>query len=211
LSSARSRPTPERAPAARNVATAAASSRAILDAGLRLALERGDDFTTQDIVKEAGVALKTLYRHYPNKDRLLVAVIAELIAGFCERLSEQGAGIANPVDRLRHYILNTAGGDVPVGGAGARMITAQHWRLQQDYPAEVAAAIQPFADLLEAALVDAQAAGLLAPRDPARDAWLMSHTVMSAYHHYAFAPDDPSLATVAEDVWQYCLAAVNPD
>ena len=35
----------------------------------------------------------------------------------------------------------------------------------------------------------------------------MTKTIIGAYHHYAFQPDDPAMATVDDDVWFFCLAA----
>ena len=87
-------------------------------------------------------------------------------------------------------------------------MTSQHWRLHQLYPDELAAATKPFADLVQRELEAARDAGLLAPRDPERDAWIINKLVMSVFHHYAFVDDDLEAATVAEDVWQFCLAAV---
>ena len=58
-------------------------------------------------------------------------------------------------------------------------------------------------------LENAREAGRLAPRDPERDAWLINKLVMTVFHHYAFAEDDESAATVAEDVWAFCLAGIS--
>jgi hypothetical protein len=32
---------------------------------------------------------------------------------------------------------------------------------------------------------------------------------MAVFHHYAYALDDPAFETAAEDVWQFCFAAVS--
>ena len=96
---------------------------------------------------------------------------------------------------------------IPDQLAGARFITAEHWRLHQTFPAEVWAATQPFSDLIRAELEAGSAAGTLAPRNPERDAWLMTKTIIGAYHHCAFQPDDPAMATIDDDVWYFCLAA----
>jgi TetR/AcrR family transcriptional regulator len=96
---------------------------------------------------------------------------------------------------------------IPEELAGARFITAEHWRLHQTFPAEVWAATQPFSDLIRAELVAGSAAGTLSPRHPERDAWLMTKTIIGAYHHCAFQPDDPGMATIDDDVWYFCLAA----
>ena len=69
-------------------------------------------------------------------------------------------------------------------------MTSQHWRLHQEYPEELAEATKPFADLVQRELEEARDAGLLTPRDPERDAWLINRLVMSVFHHYAFAEDD---------------------
>ena len=31
---------------------------------------------------------------------------------------------------------------------------------------------------------------------------------MAAFHHDVFMPDDPAIATAADDIWQFCLAAI---
>ena len=50
--------------------------RLMLDAARRLIGDKGD-FTTQDLVSEAGVALQTFYRYFASKDELLLAVIGD--------------------------------------------------------------------------------------------------------------------------------------
>ena len=59
---------------------------------------------------------------------------------------------------------------------GARFVTAQHWRLSQLFPEEMAHATQHFTDLVDKQVVLAMAEGLLAPEDPQRDAWFVTYT-----------------------------------
>ncbi len=187
-----------------------ANTEALLAAAHRLVLERGEDFTTQDLIKEADVALQTFYRHFGSKDQILLAVIGDLIADHCESIAKRAAALEDPVERLHFYITETLGsiGSAPAA-TGARFLTSQHWRLHQQYPQELAEATRPFADLVQRELEVARDAGLLAPRDPERDAWLINKLVMSVFHHYAFAGDDVNVSSVTEDVWQFCLAAVS--
>lgn len=185
-----------------------ANAEALLAAAHRLVRERGENFTTQDLVKEADVALQTFYRHFGGKDQLLLAVVADMIGGHCRALALQGAGVADPVERLRFYITSTLSALEVPSGKLTRFITSQHWRLHQLHPSELAAATKPFADLVQVVLEDGRASGVLHPRDPERDAWLVNKLVMAAFHHYAFDDGDPAAATVAEDVWAFCLAAV---
>ena len=61
-------------------------AQAIVAAARRLIAERGERFTTQELVKEAGVALQTFYRLFGGKDQLLLAVFEDLIAESCAEL-----------------------------------------------------------------------------------------------------------------------------
>jgi AcrR family transcriptional regulator len=182
--------------------------RDILDAARELVGEVGADFTTQDLIKRAGVALQTFYRHFGGKDQLLLALIATQVSEFAEQIGEAGQAIADPIERLHSYVRLVLDNVSSTDGGSPRFITSEHWRLHQLYPHEVAAATQGFADLIQRELEAAMAAGQLDLPDPARSAWIINKLVMAVYHHYAFMPDDPGLATAADDVWQFCLAAI---
>jgi hypothetical protein len=47
----------------------------IIETASRLITEKGSEFTTQELVKEAGVSLQTFYRYFPSKDQLILAVL----------------------------------------------------------------------------------------------------------------------------------------
>ncbi|MFT4281565.1 TetR/AcrR family transcriptional regulator [Microbacterium sp.] len=64
---------PMRADAVRN-------RRKILDAAQEQISEHGPDVGMDEIAKAAGVAVGTLYRHFPTKTDLLAAVISEYVA-----------------------------------------------------------------------------------------------------------------------------------
>lgn len=190
--------------------------RGIVEAARRLIRAKGSSFTTQELVKEAGVALQTFYRHFAGKDELLLAVFEEEISAEAARTDAAARLLSNPVARLRFLITSTLeslrdrGGDQG-GDIGPRFITAEHWRLHQLFPDEMARINQPFADLIERNLREAAATGLLRPSDPAADAWLAMELVMSVYHHYAFATAHESLEDIAERLWAFCLAAFGGD
>jgi TetR/AcrR family transcriptional regulator len=181
----------------------------MLAAGRRLIGTKGSDFTTQDLIREAGVALQTFYRYFGSKDQLILALFTESIRDHAAALEASARDIEDPVARLELYVRSTMRPlNTPELLRGARFMTTERWRLHQTFPAEVWAANQPIIDLFRASLEAGQATGSLSPRDPERDAWLLTKTIVGAYHHYAFQPDDPAMATLADDVWAYCLAAV---
>jgi TetR/AcrR family transcriptional regulator len=200
----------DRSPAAqRSRARRVEQAQLIVDAAQRLIAERGDRFTTQELVKEAGVALQTFYRLFAGKDQLLLAVFEDLIAENCALYEQAARDLPDPIARLHFYVteaLHTlAEGDAVIA---PRFVTAEHWRLHQLFPEEMSRATQPFTDLVETQLELAVADGTLPTADPARAAWFVTKLVMAVFHHYAFAdlPDDAT--EIGDDLWGFCLAAV---
>ncbi len=185
-------------------------ARHIVDAAQRLLATQGG-FTTQELAKEADVALQTFYRYFGSKDELLLAVFEESIAEGCELMRERAAALTDPIDRLHFFITGAVKeGDLPDGDIAAmeRHMTSEHYRLHQLFPEELARASQPFTDMLVPEIEAAAAAGLLAPADVERDAWFVNQLVTATFHHRAFAPDDGSPASDPEALWAFCVRAL---
>lgn len=183
-------------------------AEAIVAAARRLIGERGDQFTTQELVKEAGVALQTFYRIFGGKDQLLLAVFEDLIAESCAAYESDAADLPDPIARLHYYVVVTIGSLSDLDGIGARFVTAEHWRLHQLFPEEMTHATQHFADLVARQIVLANDEGLLAIEDPERDAWYVTKLVMAVFHHYAYAEGSIDAHTTAEELWDFCLRAL---
>jgi AcrR family transcriptional regulator len=81
-----------RADASRNVAR-------LLDAARQLLAEAGNEVPLDEIARHAGVGNATLYRHFPTRADLLVAVYAEEIGTLCRRGTEL-LNCAEPLDAL---------------------------------------------------------------------------------------------------------------
>ncbi|MFC5749250.1 TetR/AcrR family transcriptional regulator [Actinomadura rugatobispora] len=193
-------------------------AREIVEAARRLTRAKGSSFTIQELVNEAGITLRTFYRYFADKDRLLLAVLEEEILAEAARTGAAARRLPDPVARLRFLITSTLeslhrqDADAPHGrppDIGPRFVTAEHWRLHQLFPDEMARINQPFADLIERELHEAAALGLLSPADPAADSWLVMKLVMSVYHRYAFTTARESLDDTIERLWVFCRAAFN--
>jgi AcrR family transcriptional regulator len=185
--------------------------RQMLDAARKLIDAKGDEFTTQELVEEAGVALQTFYRYFTSKDELLMAVIGDAMTEVCGRLTDAAREQPDPLARLRFYMTATLDRLDGEGRSAAtsRFVVATRWRLHRQFPEELAEAEKPFVDLLRAEVNSAVEAGMLSVPDSDWDSWFISELLRSVYHFYAFAPrTDGDLELVKERLWQFCLAAL---
>jgi AcrR family transcriptional regulator len=183
-------------------------ARSIVAAARRLLETKGPSFTTQELIKEAGIALQTFYRYFQGKDYLMLAVIEDIIDENCAAFREQARKLPDPVERLRFYVGATVRG-LEAPGRGPSFMTAEHFRLQTLYPDEVSRATQSYTDLLVEELRDAMARDLLHPRDPEYSAWLITQLTMAVFHHYDCAGLDEPAEQVADRLWEFCFAAIN--
>jgi AcrR family transcriptional regulator len=183
-------------------------ARSIVAAARRLIDAEGPSFTTQELIKEAGIALQTFYRYFSSKDVLLLAVIEDLIEENCLEYRAHAEAIADPVERLRYYVTTTVHG-LEAPGSGPSFITAEHFRLQTQYPAEVSQATQPYTDLLIDEIDAAVSAGRLGPQDSEYSAWLITQLVMAVFHHYDCAGLDEPTEVIAQRLWAFCFAALD--
>jgi AcrR family transcriptional regulator len=184
--------------------------RLMLDAARRLIGDK-DDFTTQELVAEAGVALQTFYRYFASKDELLLALISDAMTEACDHWAEAAAELPDPIERLRFLVtgpLERFRGDSH-DAAAMRFIVGTHWHLHRIFPKELAEAEKPFVDLILAEINSAADAGLLHPRNPEWDAWFVVELLRAVNHYYAYAAktgDD--LNVTKENLWQFCRTAL---
>ncbi|MFC6578204.1 helix-turn-helix domain-containing protein [Planomonospora parontospora] len=61
----------------------------ILDAAEEVFAHRGTSASTEEVARLAGVAIGTVFRHFPTKDDLLAAILKRLLA----RLAEEAAAL----------------------------------------------------------------------------------------------------------------------
>lgn len=74
----------------------------LLDAARRILHERGFDADIRDILKLAGVGTGTAYRHFPNKEALVRAVIDEMV-----RQVQDGLAAARRIEDAREAVAAT--------------------------------------------------------------------------------------------------------
>ena len=160
----------------------------MLDAARRLIQAKGDEFTTQELVAEAGVALQTFYRYFASKDELILAVIGDAMNDACEQWTATASEMPDPLDRLRFYLTSTLErlawwsrrGDGPVRRVGA---LASASSVPQGTGRSGEAVRRPTARRS----ARRRRRGIAESADPEWDSWLLAELVRAVYHYYAFA------------------------
>jgi AcrR family transcriptional regulator len=185
-------------------------ARAILDAARRLVETKGASFTTQELIKEAGVALQTFYRYFGSKDLLLLALIEDLISGAAVSLQRAATSIDDPVERLHFFVTSVVrtSRDERSVFLGGQFMAAERWRLQQVFPAELEAARRPFIDLISVEITAGTEAGQLSPQEPDHAARFVAELITVLYYELASASDRQSVDAMAESLWIFCLSAL---
>jgi AcrR family transcriptional regulator len=90
-----------RADAARNAALVVTAARQVIaERGAGAAL---DDVPLDEVARRAGVGNATLYRHFPTRGDLLVAVYADELTALCDRGAELGSA-PDPLDALFSWL-----------------------------------------------------------------------------------------------------------
>jgi AcrR family transcriptional regulator len=180
----------------------------MVEAAKRLIAQKGYSFTTQELAREAGVALQTFYRHFGGKDQLLLAAIEDLHATMAADCAAAVRDLPAPLARLHYYVMASLAGLDRTGVESPQFMTAEHWRLHQLFPEEMTLATQPTVDLYARELQAAREQGLIALSDVNRSAELMVILVRTVYHHYAFKAKTEPTAAIAEHVWEFCLQGI---
>jgi AcrR family transcriptional regulator len=86
------------------VRTDASQNRArILDAARELYAAKGLDVTMRAVARRAGLGVATLYRHFPDREALVVAAFEHELAD-CDRLSEEALADPDPWRALRGVV-----------------------------------------------------------------------------------------------------------
>ena len=153
--------------------------RTLLDAAVALIGEVGPRaFTLREVARRAGVSHNAPYRHFANKDELLVAVAAEGFDQLAACMEERLAPGRTPMERLQLC---------GQGYVEFALRWPNHLLAMFDLPLELRAACPPEKqvgrnafDVLLNCVLGAQAAGALPPGDPMPTAlacWSMVHGI----------------------------------
>ena len=185
-------------------------ARRIVQAARRLVTTQGNAFTTQELIKEATIALQTFYRYFASKDELILAVIEDMVAEAALAALDQAEPIKDPLERLHFYTASILGGlATEAEYRSAQFMAIEHWRLQAQYPGEVSRASQAYTSLLQEAIEACVKEKLLETPDAREAAILVTHLVRSIFMHQAFLGPGEREAISADQLWAFCLRGLN--
>src|SRR6476646_3059879 len=77
----------------------------LLDAAAKLFTANGVEYPLEDIAREAGVGIGTLYRHFPTRSALIEAVYRREVAQLCDSVDPLLRTL-RPVDALDAWMHN---------------------------------------------------------------------------------------------------------
>lgn len=79
----------------------------ILGAARSVFAQRGLEGTLDEVAREAGLGVGTVYRHFPNRDALIDALFADGLDAIA-RLADEAAAMPRAWDGVRHFMYSAA-------------------------------------------------------------------------------------------------------
>jgi AcrR family transcriptional regulator len=183
------------------------SRQRILDAALALMGEHGVAGTSMRMLAgECGLNVATLYHHFPSKESLLQAVLAE--QGYLHRLAEErppaalasgNAGATRRLERLVRWLWDAVVPEEPVW----RLLLGESMRGEPTAQRAAANLVEALDDALTRWLRDLVPE--LGPRTPATAALVRTLLFSLMVEHLALGPDPARADRAAKHLSRFCI------
>lgn len=118
-------------------ADARRNRRRLLDAAIELVLQTGREPSRDTVAQRAGVGIATLYRHFPDQQALLRAVVLDVLDRTIEAGRAALVEAPNGTDALRRYLHATIDTDLGVVNVVHTMLTDTQWPDRHDAARDV--------------------------------------------------------------------------
>jgi AcrR family transcriptional regulator len=179
----------------------AAEARRLIDAALAVMQRTGAiDPSVRDVVREAGLSNQAFYRHFPSRDALLVAVLADGRRRLVSYVEHRLARVEQPrvqVQRWIEALMEQA--RQPAAAAATRPFAINAPRLHDRFPDETAASREELVRTLRPAIA--------AMGGDERDAELV-HDLTLARMNDALVHRRPPDRKEVQHLVAFCLAAI---
>ena len=114
-----------------------ATRKAILDAAAGLFLDRKvDGFSVQEVADRAGLAHRTVYRHFPTRKELIRTTVQQLAPGIGEEQFRQASTVQDWLDALEAHLAVTEANFDVFRGFIVAALAADDWKESDERPPE---------------------------------------------------------------------------
>jgi AcrR family transcriptional regulator len=114
-----------------------ATRKAILDAAAGLFLDRKvDGFSIQEVADRAGLAHRTVYRHFPTRKELIHTTVQWLAPGMVEEQFSQASSVQDWLDALEAHLAITEANFDAFRGLIVAAMAADDWKESDEGLAE---------------------------------------------------------------------------
>jgi len=182
-------------------------ARRLVASARHLAGRGSSSFTVADVAADAGISLRSFYRHFAGRDDLLLALFEEEARTGADLLVELVGDGGEPIDRVRRFV-EALCALVVTGRGYAALLVREHLRLGDERPDELRTALAPLLDLFHDELGAAAAAGDLRAVDRFDAATVLALVLTHVQTAMLLAPEEPAPAA---RIWAFCLAALAPN
>jgi AcrR family transcriptional regulator len=184
--------------------------RARLVGAAWVVLERAgfEGFKVQLLLRETGLSARAFYRHFADKEELLLTLMQDEYSRSGARVRMVLAGVDEPAAKVAawvHEIIEAAGD--PRRVARARLFTSQAAVLRR-FPDQVAAAARLVLEPLEAAIREGRSSGALPWGDPDRDPPMVHQLTGAVMAHALAGGAGRSVDQLAADATSFVLRAL---
>jgi AcrR family transcriptional regulator len=169
-----------------------------------------DGVKVQLVMKEAGLSARTFYRHFPDKDSLLIALIEDEYGAASRRLRQAVADAPDePAAQVAAWIREMLlAADDPARAPRTRLFSSYHL-LMGRFPGVLIRSTQMILDPLENSIRQGQERGEFGGDDPHPDAQQVGRLAAGALTEYlAGAGESPEIEVLIDSTARFALRAL---
>jgi AcrR family transcriptional regulator len=164
----------------------------------------------QLVLKEAGLSARTFYRHFADKDSLLIALIEDEYGATARRLRKAvSEATDDPAAKVAAWIREMLlAADDPARTPRTRLFSSYHL-LMGRFPGALDRCMHMILDPLENSIQQGQQAGVFSGDDPHEDAQQVGRLAAGALTEYlAGASESAGIETVIDSTIRFSLRAL---
>jgi AcrR family transcriptional regulator len=173
-------------------------------------LERSgfEGFKVQLVLREAGVSARAFYRHFADKDELMMALLQEEVTRASQRTRALMEAADNPVDQVLVWIRSMLSSVTDPRRAPRTKLFSSQMTLMRRHAEQLDESRQLLYRPLEDAIARGADSGLFAWANPERDAGLVNALTTGKMTTALASGEKPDLDLLVEEISSFVLRAL---